>query len=78
MGTVAFFYKEERKKAASPMGRRFLIAWTRQIYLISLLATSAWAFWIKASKVREPRSPSLRWRTETVPSWASLSPTTSI
>ena len=51
---------------------------TKNFYLISLLATSAWALAINSATVMAPRSPSFLCRGEMVPLSASLSPTTSM
>ena len=50
----------------------------KSFYLISLLATSAWALATNSATVMAPRSPSFLCRGEMVPLSASLSPTTSM
>lgn len=47
-------------------------------YLMALVSTSSWSLAAKSARDMAPRSPSERWRGETVAFSTSLSPTTSI
>ena len=69
---------ERSPLATSAPHKRFEKSLTKNFYLISLLATSAWALAINSATVMAPRSPSFLCRGEMVPLSASLSPTTSM